>query len=276
MNPHQAHATTPRALVASLFAHRELIGQLVRRDVIGRYRGSLLGVAWSLFNPILMLLVYTFVFSFVFRTRWGGDVGDSHTSFAILLFVGMIVHALFSEVANRAPALILTNVSYVKRVVFPLEILPWVTLGSALFHGTVSLLVLLVAQLMFNHTLPWTLILFPLLLVPFLTLIIGVAWFLVATGVYVRDIAQTISIITMVMLFLSPVFYPLSSLPPRLQIAFYVNPLTFMIEESRKVLLLGQLPSWGGLLVYTVVAVTVAWLGFWWFQKTRRGFADVV
>jgi lipopolysaccharide transport system permease protein len=276
MNPHQAHPTSPRALVASLSAHRELIGQLVRRDVIGRYRGSLLGVAWSLFNPILMLLVYTFVFSFVFKTRWGGDAGDSHTSFAILLFVGMIVHALFSEVANRAPALILANISYVKRVVFPLEILPWVTLGSALFHGTVSLIVLLAAQLLFNHGLPWTLILFPLLLVPFLTLIIGIAWFLAATGVYVRDIAQTIGIITMVMLFLSPVFYPLSSLPPRTQIAFYVNPLTFMIEESRKVLLLGQLPSWGGLFVYSLIAMAVAWGGFWWFQKTRRGFADVV
>jgi lipopolysaccharide transport system permease protein len=276
MNPHQAHATSPRALFESLFAHRELVGQLVRRDVIGRYRGSLLGVAWSLFNPILMLLVYTFVFSFVFKTRWGGDVGDSHTSFAILLFVGMIVHALFSEVANRAPTLILTNVSYVKRVVFPLEILPWVALGSALFHGTVSLTVLLIAQLLINHTLPWTFILFPLVLLPFLTLIIGVAWFLAATGVYVRDIVQTIGIITMVMLFLSPVFYPLSTLPPRLQLAFYVNPLTFIIEESRKVLLLGQMPSWVGLVFYMVIGTAVAWTGFWWFQRTRNGFADVV
>jgi lipopolysaccharide transport system permease protein len=276
MNPHQAHATSPRALIASLLAHRELVGQLVRRDVIGRYRGSLLGVAWSLFNPILMLLVYTFVFSFVFKTRWGGDVGDSHTSFAILLFVGMIVHALFSEVANRAPTLILANVSYVKRVVFPLEILPWVTLGSALFHGMVSLSVLLIAQLLINHTLPWTFILLPLVLVPFLALIIGVAWFLAATGVYVRDIAQTIGIITMVMLFLSPVFYPLSALPPRLQLAFYLNPLTFVIEESRKVLLFGQFPSWLGLFVYSFVGIAVAWMGFWWFQKTRRGFADVV
>jgi len=151
-----------------------------------------------------------------------------------------------------------------------------VALGSALFHGTASLLVLLVAQLLFNQTLPSTLILFPLLLAPFLMLISGVAWVLAATGIYVRDIAQTSGIITMVMLFLSSVFSPLSSLPARMQIAFDVNPLTFMIEESRKVLLLGQLPSWRGLFVYTVIAVAVAWGGFWWFQKTRRGFADVV
>jgi lipopolysaccharide transport system permease protein len=244
--------------------------------VVGRYRGSLLGVAWSLFNPILMLFVYTFVFSFVFKTRWGGDVGSSQTSFAILLFIGMIVHAVFSEVAIRSPIIILTNVSYVKRVVFPLEILPWVILGSALFHGAVSLAVLLTAQLLLNHVLPWTLVLFPVVLAPFLALVIGIGWFLAATGVYIRDIAQTISIVTMVMLFLSPVFYPLSALPPRLQLMFYLNPLTFIIEESRKVLLFGQLPNWTGLLVYALIGAGVAWAGFWWFQKTRRGFADVV
>jgi lipopolysaccharide transport system permease protein len=276
MNPHQSHPTTPSALVASLLANRELIGQLVRREVVGRYRGSLFGVAWSLFNPILMLLVYTFVFSFVFKTRWGGDVGASQTSFAILLFVGMIVHALFSEVAVRAPSIILTNVSYVKRVVFPLEVLPWVIVGSALFHGAVSLAVLLTAQLLLNHSLPWTMVLFPLLLAPFLALIVGIAWFLAATGVYVRDIAQTIGIITMIMLFLSPVFYPLSALPPRLQLVFYLNPLTFIIEESRKVLLFGDFPNWLGLLAYSLIGIGVAWAGFWWFQKTRRGFADVV
>lgn len=276
MNPHQAQSTSPRALVRSLFVHRDLILQLVRREVIGRYRGSLLGVAWSFFNPILMLLVYTFVFSFVFKSRWQGDLGDTHTSFAILLFIGMIVHGLFSEVANRAPTLILSNVSYVKRVVFPLEVLPWVALGSALFHTGISLVVLLVAQLLLTHALPWTALLFPLILAPYLMFTIGVALFLSAIGVYVRDIAQTIGIVTTVMLFLAPVFYPLASLPNRLQLALYLNPLTFIIEESRRVLLFGELPHWGGLLIYTSIGAAVAWGGFWWFQKTRRGFADVV
>ncbi|HYN76550.1 MAG TPA: ABC transporter permease, partial [Lamprocystis sp. (in: g-proteobacteria)] len=144
-----------------------MINQLVRREVIGRYRGSVFGVAWSFFNPVLMLLVYTFVFSVVFKTRWGeAAMGGSHASFAVILFVGMIVHGLFAEVANRAPALILTNVSYVKRVVFPLEVLPWVTMGSALFHATISLLVLFLAQLILTQQLPWTLILFPVILAP--------------------------------------------------------------------------------------------------------------
>jgi lipopolysaccharide transport system permease protein len=276
MNPHLQHPASPFALVSSLWRHQDLIKQLVKREVIGRYRGSVLGVAWSFFNPILMLLVYTFVFSFVFKNRWGGSIGDSHASFAVILFVGLIIHGLFAEVANRAPSLILNNVSYVKRVVFPLEILPSVVMGSALFHAAISLLVLLLAQVIFNHTLSWTLILFPVVLAPLVLLIMGFAWFLAAIGVYLRDVGQTIGILTTLMLFLAPIFYPISVLPPKLQMLFYLNPLTFVIEEGRKVLLFGELPNWWGLLLYSAVSVAVGLTGFWWFQKTRRGFADVV
>ncbi len=276
MNPHQEHPATGRALVLSLWRNRSLINQLVRREVIGRYRGSLLGVAWSFFNPILMLLVYTFVFSVVFKTRWGVAESASHASFAIILFVGLIVHGLFAEVANRAPLLIFTNVSYVKRVVFPLEVLPWVAMGSALFHAAISLTVLLLVQLVIMDQLPWTLILFPVILAPLILTTMGFAWFLAAIGVYVRDIAQTMGIITSVMLFMAPIFYPITSLPHRMQLVLYLNPLTFIIEEGRNVLLFGRLPNWGGLIVYTAVSMVTAWAGFWWFQKTRKGFADVV
>jgi lipopolysaccharide transport system permease protein len=276
MNPHQEHPATLRALGSSLWRNRGLINQLARREVIGRYRGSMFGVAWSFFNPILMLLVYTFVFSFVFKNRWGGAVGDSHAGFAVILFVGLIVHGMFAEVANRAPALILSNVSYVKRVVFPLEVLPWVVMGSALFHASISLLVLIIAQLIINQELSWTLILFPIILAPLVLATMGIAWFLSATGVYVRDVGQTIGIVTTMMLFLAPIFYPISVLPEHLQALFYLNPLTFVIEEGRKVLLFGQLPNWGGWVLYSIVSTLVAFAGFWWFQKTRKGFADVV
>lgn len=276
MNPHQEHPATPRALITSFWGHRSLINQLVRREVIGRYRGSVLGVAWSFFNPILMLLVYTFVFSFVFQNRWGGSAGDNHANFAVILFVGLIVHGLFSEVANRAPTLILGNVSYVKRVVFPLEVLPWIVMGSALFHASISLLVLIMAQLLISHELSWTLILFPIILAPLVFAIMGIAWFLASIGVYLRDVGQTIGIVTTLMLFLAPIFYPISVLPTQLQILFYLNPLTFVIEEGRKVLLFGQFPNWGGWLLYTAVSLAVGFAGFWWFQKTRKGFADVV
>ena len=276
MNPHQDHPATPQALVFSLWHHRSLINQLIRREVIGRYRGSIFGVAWSFFNPILMLLVYTFVFSVVFKARWGIADDENQASFAIVLFVGMIVHGLFAEVANRAPLLILSNVSYVKRVVFPLEVLPWVTLGSALFHSAISLLVLLVAQLILMHHLPWTLLLFPLIVAPLLMATMGVAWFLAALGVYLRDVGQTIGIVTTVMLFMAPVFYPISALPESYQVLLHLNPLTFVIEEGRNVLLFGKLPNWGGLALYACVSLGMAWSGFWWFQKTRKGFADVV
>lgn len=276
MNPHQAHKASLTEMVASLWRNRQLILQMSKREVVGRYRGSVMGMAWSFFNPVLMLAVYTFVFSVVFQTRWGVAGEASKTSFAILLFVGMIVHGLFAECANRAPSLILGNVNYVKKVVFPLEILPWVAMGSALFHAAISLLVLLVAQLVFHQSLPWTVVLFPLVLLPLLLATMGVAWFLAAIGVYLRDVSQTIGIITTVLLFLSPIFYPISALPEQYRIWLHLNPLTFIIEEGRKTLVLGQMPDWSGWGVYMVVSVAIAWMGFWWFQKTRKGFADVL
>jgi lipopolysaccharide transport system permease protein len=272
----QHHAVSPLAACLSFWNHRYLIWQMTKREVVGRYRGSLMGLAWSLFNPILMLVVYTFVFSVVFKARWGAGGEGSRTDFAIILFVGMIVHGLFAECINRAPGLILSNVNYVKKVVFPLEVLPWVALGSALFHSLVSLLVLLTAFFITNLYIPWTAIFFPLIAVPLILATMGLAWFLAATGVFVRDIGQTTGIITTVLLFLSPVFYPVSALPQKYQTLLMLNPLTFIIEESRQVLIWGRLPDWAGWAIYSAVSAMIAWVGFWWFQRTRKGFADVI
>lgn len=276
MNPHRAHPVALQALTIGVWRNRGLIYQLVRREVIGRYRGSIFGVAWSFFHPVIMLLVYTFVFSVVFKARWGLAGEESHASFAVVLFVGMIVHGLFAEVVNRAPGLVLGNVSYVKRVVFPLEVLPWVAMGSALFHTLVSLAVLLLAQIVLTQHVPWTFVLFPLIFAPLILATMGFAWFLAAIGVYIRDIGQTVGILTTVMMFLSPVFYPLSALPENYQKLLSLNPLTFVIEQSRRVLLFGDMPQWDSLGLYFVVSLCAAWAGFWWFQKTRKGFADVI
>lgn len=276
MNPHAQHSAGLVEPFLALWRHRSLVWQMTRREVAGRYRGSLLGIAWSFFNPILMLLVYTFVFSVVFKARWGVGAEESRASFASVLFVGMIIHGLFAEVANRAPALILGNVAYVKRVVFPLEVLPWITMGSALFHAGISLLVLLLAQLFLSHEISWTLVLLPLVIAPLVLVTMGVGWFLASLGVFVRDVGQAIGVVTAVLLFLSPVFFPVSALPPRFQQWIYLNPLTFIIEEARKVLLFGELPNWGGLGLYLALSIGITWAGFWWFQKTRKGFADVV
>ena len=272
----QNFSILPREMVASLWRNRGLITALVKREVIGRYRGSVIGIAWSFFNPLLMLVIYTFVFSVVFKARWGGGGEESKTDFAILLFVGLIVHGLFAECVNRAPALILSNVNYVKKVLFPLEILPWVAFGSALFHTAISLIVLLLAQLILSHQMPWTAIFFPFVLLPLVFTAMGFAWFLAAFGVFVRDVAQITGMFTTALLFVSPVFYPISALPIKYQGWLQLNPLAFIIEEGRKVLVFGKLPDIEQWSVMMAAGILIGWTGFAWFQKTRKGFADVL
>jgi lipopolysaccharide transport system permease protein len=209
INPHAAQPTSLVALFRSLWRNRQLIVQMTKREVVGRYKGSAMGLAWSFFNPVFMLVVYTFVFSVIFRSRWGGSGGDgSTTQFAVLLFVGMIVLSLFSDVLNRAPSLILCNVNYVKKVVFPLEILPVIAVGAALFHSFISLGVLLAAFTLFNGCLHWTLIFAPLVILPLVILTTGISWMLASLGVFLRDVGQTIIIFTTVLMFLSPFFTP--------------------------------------------------------------------
>jgi len=278
------HSPTPpplwadvlRTFFGSPWKHRALIWQLVRREVVGRYRGSMGGLLWSLLNPLLLLAVYTFVFSTVFRSRWSPGGDESRLDFALILFVGMIVHALFAECVNRAPRLILENVNFVKRVVFPLEVLPWVAMGATLFHALVSLIVWSAAFLLIRGYLPWTVVWLPLVLLPLVVLTVGVAWFLAATGVYLRDVAHTTSILTAVLLFVSPVFFPVTAIPEEWRPLVAASPLTFPIEQARAVLVWGKLPDFAGLAFYALAAFAVAFAGLAWFQKTRRGFADVL
>lgn len=271
----QDFSISPKEMVASLWRNRSLASALTKREVIGRYRGSFLGILWSFFNPILMLAVYTFVFSVVFNARWGGGTG-SKTEFALVLFAGLIIFNLFSECVNRAPGLILGNVNYVKKVVFPLETLPWISLGAALFHGSISLGVWLIAYLIFFGVPHATVFYFPLVLLPFVLFIMGVSWVLASLGVFLRDLSQITGLITTVMLFLSPIFYPASSLPEPYSGFMYLNPLTPVIEMSRDVLFWGKAPNFIVLGVYMIVALCIALLGFFIFQKTRKGFADVL
>lgn len=259
----------------SLWRHRELILQMTRREVLGRYKGSAMGLLWSFFNPVLMLTVYTFVFSVVFNARWSSG-SESRVQFALVLFTGLIMHTLFADVLNRAPGLVLSNVNYVKKVIFPLEILPVVAIGAALFHALISLSVLLGAHLLFNGFLHWTILFLPIVIVPILILILGAAWMLASLGVYLRDVGQLIGIFTSILLFLSPIFYPISALPESLRPWMLINPLTFIIEQMRSVLIAGQLPHWQGLWFYFLGSSIFTWIGYFWFQKTRRGFADVL
>lgn len=275
MNPHAAHSISPLTLPRSLKTHWNLIVSLIKREVAGRYQGSVLGLLWSFFNPVLMLVIYTFVFSVIFKARWPGAT-DSKTEFALVLFAGLMLYNFFAECVNRAPSLILGNVNYVKKVVFPLEVLPCVLLGSACFHFLASLAVWSIFYLVFFGFPPATFALLILLMPPFVLMILGISWLLASLGVYLRDVSQVIGLMTSALMFLSPIFYPLTAIPESYRWLFQINPLTFAIEQARRVMIWGEGMDWMNLLLYTVISMLVAWFGFAWFQKTRKGFADVL
>ncbi|TFZ05156.1 ABC transporter permease [Ramlibacter henchirensis] len=278
MNPHARQGRSPAALVHAVWKHRALVRTLAVREIRGRYQGSMGGMLWSVAVPLLMLAIYTFVFSVVFKARWdqGASAADDRTAHAFMLFAGLIVHGLFAEVISRAPQLIPSNPNFVKKVVFPLETLPIVCVLAAVFQAVVSLVILLAAQLIFTGRLqPSAVYVIPVLL-PFVVLTTGAAWILCSIGVFVRDLAQLTGIIAMLAMFMSPVFFPLSALPANLQPWMMANPLTFVIEQTRTVLLLGGQPHWPALALYSLLACLVAWLGFACFQLARRKFADVL
>lgn len=265
----------PIDALLSAWHQRELLVNLTRREILRRYRGSMLGVLWTLLTPLLLLAVFTFVFGLIFRVRWDVDQGLD-APFAAILFSGLILHGVLAEVLGRAPMVVLDNVNFVKKVVFPLELLPWVTVITAVFHFLLALVILVVFLLITGHGLAVTVFAAPVVILPFLLLIMGVAWFVAALGVYVRDTSHVTGFITTALLFLSPIFYPLSAVPEAYRGLFLINPLTHVINEFRNLLLLGQWPEPVSLAAYWAVSLAIFWLGFAWFQQTRGGFSDVL
>lgn len=268
-------ASMRSGILISPWRHRELLFSMVQREVIGRYRGSIMGLTWSLLNPLFMLLVYTFVFSMMFKLRWPQG-GGSRAEFALLVFAGLLVFNVFSECVTRAPNLIIANTNYVKKVVFPLEILPWVVVGSVLFHALASLSIWLVFHFMFFGLPPLTALLLPLVLLPLILFSLGISWILASLGVYLRDVGQVMGVLTSALMFVSAIFYPASVFPEPYQGLLQLNPLTQVIEQARDVLFWGMLPdilNWACGLIFSS---GIAWLGFAWFQRTRTGFADVL
>lgn len=265
----------PAEMLASLWRHRELIQSATRREVLGRYRGSYLGLLWSFVNPLFLLAVYTFIFRAVLHSRWGMH-GESETEFALVLFAGLIIFNLFSECIHRAPTLILANANYVKKVVYPLEILPCISLLTALYHACISLVVWLLAYSLLIDTPALTVVFLPCVILPFCVLLMGISWLLASLGVFLRDIAQAVGVSTTALLFLSPIFYPSSALPEQYRGLLNFNPLTIIVEQTHAILLWRQLPDFKLLASYWLLSLCIAWMGFAWFQKTRKGFGDVL
>ena len=257
--------------------YRVIIPQMIKRDITERYRGSVLGILWSLITPLILLSVYTFVFGTLFNARWENTLpGGSKLEFAMILFAGLALFQLFADVVTRAPTLILGHANYVKKVVFPLEVLVPVSLGSALFHAMISLVILLGLVFYLTNAIPMTVFLFPLVLIPFCIMLLGLGWFLAALGVYLRDMGQIIGTFATAMMFLAPIFYPPSMLPDWVIPYVMLNPIVVPVNAIRDVMIFDRMPDWTALGVYSCVSIVVAIVGYWFFQRTRKGFADVL
>jgi len=259
-----------------MWAHRHLVKNLARRDIIGRYRGSILGLGWSFLQPLFMLLVYIFVFGIVFELKWDVEPRFGDKNFGVILFSGLIVHRLLSECLVRAPAIIINNAQFVKKVVFPLEAFPLMIVSTSVFHFLIGFLLLMIFNVVAHLSFPLTFFLAPVVLAPIVVLALGVSLFLSATGVFVRDIGQLTGVLATVLLFMCPIFYPLDKVPEEYQWLLYLNPLTLVVESFRDVVIFGRAPPWGGLTVYYLIAFLVFYGGYRWFVHTRRAFADVV
>lgn len=271
------NSPSPLQLARTFWVNRHMMRDMTMREAIGRYKGSFLGVFWALLTPLIMLAIYTFVFGKIFRSRWGQSTAPQSTGeYAMILFVGLIIFNFFADILNRSVGLIVGNVNFVTKVIFPLELLPCVTLLSSLFNALISLAILLVVICISKGGLPLTALYVPIVLLPFLIFCLGVSWWLSATSVYLRDLGQTISIIVSALMFVSPIFFPIDALPQRMQLVVHLNPLTYPIEQARDVLLWGAGIHWHAWSIYSIAACLFAWSGLWWFQKTRKGFADVL
>lgn len=260
--------------LSSLVTHRKLIFTLCRRDILTRYQGSLLGLLWAVVTPLMMLVVYTFVFSVVFNAKWGGV--ENRYEFALILFSGLLAFNIFSDVVTRAPSLIVAYASYVTKVVFPVQILPLVITLSAMFNFCVGCVVWLAGYCVLIGVPSVHLLWLPVLLLPYLLFVTGMAWFVSSIGVFIRDLGQVVGVAVTALLFMTPIFYPLSAIPQIYHKYMYLNPITFIVESLRSVMISGRMPDMGGMAIFTGFALLVYVAGFLWFQRTRKGFNDVL
>jgi lipopolysaccharide transport system permease protein len=266
----------PLNLIRNLWRSRDLLGQFTKRDIEGRYRGSFLGLLWAFVNPLVLLGIYTFIFGVIFNIRWSNSKADSLTDFAQVIFCGITVFTIFSEPVGRAPSLIIGVPNYVKKVVFPLEILPLTTIGTALFHGLISLSILIAWIFITKGYVCWTLPLLPLVVLPLLFLALAVSWFLASLGVFVRDMGYTIVLVLQVLFYMTPIFYSIENVPEPFRTVISYNPLTSIIDNSRRVVLWGIPPDWSSLIVWLLITGCMMLLGYAWFMRTKRAFADVI
>jgi lipopolysaccharide transport system permease protein len=255
-------------------ARSDLILSLARREMVARYKGSALGIAWAILTPVVMIAIFTFIFAGIFGARFGA--GNSHWDYALYLFCGLLPWTMFQETLQQSAQTIVTHANLVKRVVFPLETLPVAQALSSLGHQLFGTVALLIAAVVLRHEFQLTVLWLPVLLIPQLLITLGAAWLIASLGVFLRDIAQGITLLLMAWMYVTPIIYPESLVPQRFQRYINLNPFTPLVRNYRRILLDGLAPDWSGLAYFTAFAVVCFFLGYWWFARTRKNFADVI
>jgi lipopolysaccharide transport system permease protein len=262
----------PLHIVSDLWRHRYLLGQLVKRDVLLRYRGAYFGLLWIFLNPLIMLGVFAFVFGEIFEARW--PVQSGGIPFVLNLYCGLIAFNIFAETVSRSPGSVRSYPSYVKKIIFPVEMLPVVPLGSALIHAVFNTAILALA-LVWIGQLNYSILLFPVLILPLVLFGLGLAWFLAAWGVFIKDMNQIVPVFVQMLMFLSPVFYPSQAVPKPFQPLYTYNPLGSVIEALRAALT-GLRVDWGAWSIALALSLMVFSFGYAFFQHSRDEFADAL
>ena len=269
--------TARRAIWRPLFelpARYELVLSLARRDLISRYKGSALGVVWAVVTPMVMIAIFTFIFANIFGARFGPS--SSAWDYALYLFCGLLPWTMFQETLQRATTTIVSHANLVKRVLFPLEALPVALTLSSLANQMLGTIALIVATLILRKTLPITIFWLPLLLIPQTLLTVGAAWLIASLGVFLRDLAQGIGLVLLAWMYLTPIIYPESVVPDRYRGLLNLNPFTPLVRSYRQIMLEGYGPDWMGLAYFSIFSFVMFCVGYWWFARTRKNFADVI
>lgn len=266
--------------IESIRSNRELLVQLIKRNLSSKYKGTTLGVVWNFLQPLVLLLVYTYAFGMLFQSRWletsAGNLADMKFSYSIVVFCGMTVYNIFSEVVTMSPNLFVSNPNYIKKIVFPLEILPMAQVITSLISNLIWFLILFIGAVIFAGSLSWTMLLLPVVLFPYVLMLTGISFMLASLGVFFRDLAQVCMLITQIMYLMTPIFYSAEMVPDSLKFILVINPLAWFVSETRKIFVFKQLPDFLGIIIWLIIAVVVFYLGFCCLKKTKRGFADVL
>lgn len=260
--------------IRTLLNHGSLIRSLVRRDILGRYRGSFGGLFWTVIHPLLMMLTYYFVFGVVLRSSFGQD--RSSTGFLMYFLAGMVPWLAMSEAIGRAPGVILEHASFVKKLLFPVEVLPVTLVCSGLFSEVFALLIFTGAMAWFGYSFSVTALLLPLVLIPQFLLTQGLCWLLAALGVFFRDLGQIMGFVLTVWFFTTPICYDERALPGSYLWLFELNPMFVLVRSYRAIFLEAATPPWMPLAMLTVAAALVFVVGHGLFYKLKRSFGDMV